>query len=78
VREPARPFPIAIRRPVDAPLTGRGDGFGTVVSLGRMIGRVGATGHSTGPHLHFETRLRGAAVRPPLQVSATHCGARGL
>ena len=128
VRAPAQPFPIALRRPINAPLTdpfgprgGRfhtgvdfpapsgtpvyaaaygcvrfvgdaGDGFGTVVTLGhnaeatslyahlssasvtrgqcvgagQMIGRVGTTGHSTGPHLHFETRLRGAAVRPPL------------
>ena len=128
VRAPSRPFPIAIRRPVNAPLTDpfgprggmfhtgvdfpapsgtpvyaaaagcvrfvgdAGDGFGTVVSIahtaeatslyahlssaavsrgacvaaGTRIGRVGSTGHSTGPHLHFETRLRGAAVRPPL------------
>ena len=128
VRAPSRPFPIAIRRPVNAPLTDpfgprggkfhtgvdfpaasgtpvyaaaygcvrfvgdAGDGFGTVISLGhtaeattlyahlssasvsrgqcvgagKMIGRVGSTGHSTDPHLHFETRLRGAAVRPPL------------
>jgi murein DD-endopeptidase MepM/ murein hydrolase activator NlpD len=37
---------------------------GACVVAGTPIGRVGSTGHSTGPHLHFETRLRGAAVAP--------------
>lgn len=37
---------------------------GQRVSTGRVIGRVGSTGFSTGPHLHFEVRLRGAAVDP--------------
>jgi len=31
---------------------------------GMRIGAVGSTGHSSGPHLHFELRLRGAAIDP--------------
>lgn len=37
---------------------------GRWVRTGARIARVGATGHATGPHLHFEVRVRGAAVNP--------------
>jgi murein DD-endopeptidase MepM/ murein hydrolase activator NlpD len=37
---------------------------GRFVGLGARVGRVGATGFATGPHLHFELRLRGAALDP--------------
>jgi peptidase M23-like protein/putative peptidoglycan binding protein len=37
---------------------------GAVVSTGTVVGRVGATGHATGPHLHFEVIYAGANVDP--------------
>jgi peptidase M23-like protein/putative peptidoglycan binding protein len=37
---------------------------GVWVGQGVRVGLVGATGDATGPHLHFEVRVRGAAVNP--------------
>ena len=37
---------------------------GQTVRIGEIIGRIGSTGRSTGPHLHYETRINGEAVDP--------------
>ncbi len=37
---------------------------GEPVADGQVVGRVGSTGRSTGPHLHFEVRLHGAPIDP--------------
>jgi len=37
---------------------------GEPIKIGQVIGQVGSTGRSTGPHLHYETRIDGEAVDP--------------
>jgi hypothetical protein len=37
---------------------------GDTVRAGAVVGRLGSTGRSTGPHLHYEVRVKGEAVDP--------------
>lgn len=45
-------------------LTKREVEVGDWVDAGQEIGKIGSTGRSTGPHLHFETRYKGFAFDP--------------
>jgi Peptidase family M23/Putative peptidoglycan binding domain len=51
-------------RTMYAHLSSIGVRVGARVATGDRLGAVGATGDASGPHLHFEVRLRGAAVDP--------------
>jgi murein DD-endopeptidase MepM/ murein hydrolase activator NlpD len=42
---------------------------GDVVGAGDLLGLAGSTGHSTGPHLHFEVRFMGAPIDPQYFIS---------
>jgi len=44
---------------------------GSYVKQGQFIGRVGTTGRSTGPHLHFGLYKNGRAINPQKVISVT-------
>ncbi len=44
---------------------------GDIVNSGQLLGLGGSTGHSTGTHLHFETRFRGIAIDPAYFINYT-------
>jgi len=43
---------------------------GQRVSRGDRIGDIGSSGHSTGPHLHYEIRIGGRAINPMIYIKA--------
>ena len=55
-----------------AHLSGFRTKVGTQVEAGALIGAIGSSGRSTGPHLHFEVRINDRAVNPrPFLEKAT-------
>jgi murein DD-endopeptidase MepM/ murein hydrolase activator NlpD len=51
---------------------------GQTVATGTVLGRVGSTGRSTGPHLHYETRINDEPLDPTRFLKAgARLAARG-
>lgn len=51
----------------------RGVGVGDRIAAGQVIGNVGRTGRSTGPHLHVELRRDGRPINPWPWLTRTAC-----
>jgi len=43
---------------------------GQQIKIAQILGKVGNTGRSTGPHLHYETRIDGEAMDPQRFLNA--------
>lgn len=42
---------------------------GDEINIGQIIGEVGSTGRSTGPHLHYEVHFKGERINPELYLN---------
>ncbi len=50
---------------------------GKRIKAGQIIGTVGETGLASGPHLHFEIRIKGKAYNPELLIPELNSEAKG-